>query len=102
MVCLEAWNTVVSQGGRHGRGGYGPGRGGGRGGRGRGGQGGALRTLERSFTSNGDGGWGYGKFNMPAISLSDSEDPKLNSIADMLEEETCVREDVKNKEVESF
>ena len=102
MVCLEAWNTVVSQGGRHGRGGYGPGRGGGRGGRGRGGQGGALRTLERSFTSNGDGGWGYGKFNMPAISLSDSKDPKLNAISDMLEEETCVREDTKNKKVESF
>ena len=102
MVCLEAWNTVVSQGGRHGRGGYGPGRGGGRGGRGRGGQGGALRTLERSFTSNGDGGWGYGKFNMPAISISDSKDPKLNAISDMLEEETCVREDTKNKKVESF
>ncbi len=35
---------------------------------------------------------------MPAISLFNSNDPELNVISDMVEEETCVREVTKNKE----
>ena len=39
---------------------------------------------------------------MPAISLLNSEDPKLNAISDMVEDMTCVREVKKNKEVETL
>ena len=102
MVCHEAWNKVVSQGGRHGRGGYQPGRGGGRGGRGRGERGGAVCGFTSTDNGANQGDWSFGKFNMPAISLINSEDPKLNAISDMVEEETCVSKVTRNKEAESL
>ena len=39
---------------------------------------------------------------MPAISLLDSKDPKLTAISDIVEEEMCMREVIKAKEVRTL